>query len=153
MPAPATAPPNDAAVGATFSAETLWKEAGAPLLLAEDHGPGFDAHRHQDELFQRFRRFHTHPEGTGVGLYLANRRVQGNGGRVAMKSEVGQGTTFRVYLEGGWSRRFMPHSEPKVVIELLFIFPPPISCESHPTSPAGLLVNLLAAASQLQENG
>ncbi|MET4073805.1 PAS domain-containing protein [Hymenobacter sp. UYCo722] len=77
---------------------SLWKEAGAPLLLVEDNGLGFDVHRHQDELFQLFRRFHTHIEGTGVGLYLVNRIVQGNGGRVEVESEIGQGTTFRVYL-------------------------------------------------------
>ena len=77
---------------------SLWKEAGAPMLLIEDNGLGFDAHRHQDELFQLFRRFHTHIEGTGVGLYLVNRIVQGNGGRVEVESEIGQGTTFRVYL-------------------------------------------------------
>ena len=77
---------------------SLWKEAGAPLLLIEDNGLGFDVHRHQEELFQLFRRFHTHTEGTGVGLYLVNRIVQGNGGRVEVESEVGQGTTFRVYL-------------------------------------------------------
>ncbi|MCI1186230.1 PAS domain-containing protein [Hymenobacter sp. DH14] len=77
---------------------SLWKEAGAPLLLIEDNGLGFDVHRHQDELFQLFRRFHNHTEGTGVGLYLVNRIVQGNGGRVEVESEIGQGTTFRVYL-------------------------------------------------------
>ena len=77
---------------------SLWKEAGTPLLLIEDNGLGFDVHRHQDELFQLFRRFHTHIEGTGVGLYLVNRIVQGNGGRVEVESEIGQGTTFRVYL-------------------------------------------------------
>ena len=77
---------------------SLWKEAGAPLLLIEDNGLGFDVHRHQDELFQLFRRFHPHVEGTGMGLYLVNRIVQGNGGRVEVESEIGQGTTFRVYL-------------------------------------------------------
>ncbi|WP_460503291.1 sensor histidine kinase, partial [Hymenobacter agri] len=77
---------------------SLWKENGAPLLLIEDNGLGFDAHRHQAELFQLFRRFHTHTEGTGVGLYLVNRIVQGNGGRVEVESEIGQGTTFRLYL-------------------------------------------------------
>ncbi|GAA4045120.1 hypothetical protein GCM10022409_33950 [Hymenobacter glaciei] len=77
---------------------SLWKEAGAPLLLIEDNGLGFDVQRHQQELFQLFRRFHNHTEGTGVGLYLVNRIVQGNGGRVEVESEIGQGTTFRVYL-------------------------------------------------------
>ena len=51
-----------------------------------------------DELFHLFRRFHDHTEGTGVGLYLVNRIVQSNGGRVEVESEVGVGTTFRLYL-------------------------------------------------------
>jgi signal transduction histidine kinase len=77
---------------------SLWKEADRPVLLVEDNGLGFDVHRHQAELFQLFRRFHTHTEGTGVGLYLINRIVQGNGGRIEVESEVGEGSTFRVYL-------------------------------------------------------
>ena len=77
---------------------SLWKQAGAPVLLVEDNGLGFDVQRHQDELFQLFRRFHTHTEGTGVGLYLVHRIVQGNGGRIEVESEVGEGSTFRVYL-------------------------------------------------------
>ena len=77
---------------------SLWLEAGQPVLLVEDNGLGFDMHRHQDELFHLFRRFHTHTEGTGVGLYLINRIVQGNGGHIEVESEVGQGTSFRLYL-------------------------------------------------------
>ncbi|MEL5996766.1 PAS domain-containing protein, partial [Hymenobacter segetis] len=77
---------------------SVWKDAGRPVLLVEDNGLGFNMHRHQDELFQLFRRFHTHTEGTGVGLYLINRIVQGNGGRIEVESEVGEGTSFRVYL-------------------------------------------------------
>ncbi|GAB3844308.1 hypothetical protein GCM10028822_01460 [Hymenobacter terrigena] len=77
---------------------SVWKDNGQPVLLVEDNGLGFNMHRHQDELFQLFRRFHTHTEGTGVGLYLINRIVQGNGGRIEVESEVGEGTSFRVYL-------------------------------------------------------
>ncbi|MFD1468033.1 PAS domain-containing protein [Hymenobacter caeli] len=79
---------------------SLWVQDGAPVLLVEDNGLGFDVRRHQGELFQLFRRFHTHTEGTGVGLYLVNRIVQGHGGRLEVESEVGEGTTFRVYLGG-----------------------------------------------------
>ncbi|UOQ96434.1 PAS domain-containing protein [Hymenobacter sp. 5317J-9] len=77
---------------------SLWLENGRPVLLLEDNGLGFDAQRHRDELFHLFRRFHDHTEGTGVGLYLVNRIVQSNGGRVEVESEVGVGTTFRLYL-------------------------------------------------------
>jgi signal transduction histidine kinase len=77
---------------------SLWKQDGRPVLLVEDNGLGFDVQRHQEELFQLFRRFHTHTEGTGVGLYLINRIVQGNGGHIEVESEIGEGSTFRVYL-------------------------------------------------------
>ncbi|SFQ05151.1 PAS domain-containing protein [Hymenobacter arizonensis] len=77
---------------------SLWVEEGRPVLLVEDNGLGFDVQRHRSELFHLFRRFHDHTEGTGVGLYLVNRIVQSNGGRVEVESEIGEGTTFRVYL-------------------------------------------------------
>jgi signal transduction histidine kinase len=77
---------------------SLWLEAGQPVLLVEDNGLGFDLERHRDELFHLFRRFHDHTEGTGVGLYLVNRIVQSNGGRVEVESEVGVGSTFKLYL-------------------------------------------------------
>ncbi len=77
---------------------SLWLDAGQPVLLVEDNGLGFDVQRHRNELFHLFRRFHDHIEGTGVGLYLVNRIVQNNGGRVEVESEVGVGTTFRLYL-------------------------------------------------------
>jgi signal transduction histidine kinase len=74
-------------------------EDGSPVLRVDDNGLGFDVDRHGGELFQLFRRFHpAHAEGTGVGLYLINRIVQSNGGHIEVESEVGQGTTFRLFL-------------------------------------------------------
>ena len=64
----------------------------------QDNGLGFDAAAHGPEPFQLFRRFHSHTEGTGVGLYLVNRLVQANGGHIEVDSSVGVGATFRVYL-------------------------------------------------------
>jgi len=72
--------------------------AGTPVLVVQDNGLGMDLARYGADLFQMFRRFHDHVPGTGVGLYLVNRLVEQAGGRIAVESEVGQGTTFRVYL-------------------------------------------------------
>ncbi|WP_210517388.1 PAS domain-containing sensor histidine kinase [Hymenobacter terricola] len=77
---------------------SLWLEAGRPVLWVKDNGLGFDAARYGAELFQLFRRFHTHTEGTGVGLYLVNRLVQVQGGHLAVESQVGEGATFRVHF-------------------------------------------------------
>ncbi|OON66444.1 hypothetical protein B0919_21655 [Hymenobacter sp. CRA2] len=74
--------------------------AGEVLLSVQDNGRGIDLERHGGELFQLFRRFHPDVVGSGMGLYLVNRLVHQAGGRVEVDSEVGQGTTFRIYLAG-----------------------------------------------------
>ncbi|MDO7854684.1 PAS domain-containing sensor histidine kinase [Hymenobacter convexus] len=72
--------------------------SGRPILTVADNGLGIDMERYGDQLFQLFRRFHTHTEGTGMGLYLVNRIVQIHGGRLEVSSAVGEGTTFRIHL-------------------------------------------------------
>jgi signal transduction histidine kinase len=37
-------------------------------------------------------------QGTGLGLSIAYKIVQEHGGRIEVKSKVGQGTTFSVFL-------------------------------------------------------
>lgn len=72
---------------------------GQPVLAVQDNGLGIDLAQHGTELFQLFRRFHpTAAEGTGVGLFLVNRLVQAQGGRIEVESEENVGTTFRVHL-------------------------------------------------------
>lgn len=39
------------------------------VLSVQDNGLGMDA-RHLDQLFIMFKRFHSHVEGTGIGLYM-----------------------------------------------------------------------------------
>lgn len=71
---------------------------GRPVLTVQDNGLGINLHRFGPQLFQLFRRFHTHVEGTGMGLYLINRIVQNHGGRLEVSSVVDEGTTFQIYL-------------------------------------------------------
>ncbi|WP_046244915.1 PAS domain-containing sensor histidine kinase [Hymenobacter terrenus] len=71
---------------------------GRPVLTVQDNGLGIDMERFGPQLFQLFRRFHSHVEGTGMGLYLVNRIVQNHGGRLEVSSTVGEGTTFQIYL-------------------------------------------------------
>lgn len=70
----------------------------ATILSVQDNGRGIDLARHGRQLFQLFRRFHPEVAGSGMGLYLVNRLAHQAGGRVEVTSEVGGGTTFRVYL-------------------------------------------------------
>ena len=66
-----------------------------------DHGLGIpsDAKPHLFERFYRARNV-TVAEipGSGVGLYIVKSIVDELGGRIEVKSELNQGTTFTVYL-------------------------------------------------------
>ncbi|MBD2724322.1 sensor histidine kinase [Hymenobacter armeniacus] len=72
------------------------QDAGV-LLEVEDNGLGLDAASEQ-KLFGMFQRFHDHVEGSGIGLYMVKKMVENAGGRIAVRSELGRGTTFSVYF-------------------------------------------------------
>ncbi|TGD77562.1 ATP-binding protein [Hymenobacter wooponensis] len=66
-------------------------------LTVQDNGLGLDTSQ-QASLFALFRRFHNHVEGSGLGLYTVKKIVENLGGRVEVQSELGVGSTFRVYI-------------------------------------------------------
>jgi signal transduction histidine kinase len=76
--------------------KTILKENQVVICVA-DNGMGI-APNHLERLFTMFKRFHTHVEGTGIGLYMIKRIVENAGGTIAVESKVDQGTTFMVYL-------------------------------------------------------
>lgn len=66
-------------------------------LVVSDNGHGIDAasiHRIFDPYFTTKR----DDGGTGLGLALINQIVQDHGGRIAVESEIDEGTSFTVYL-------------------------------------------------------
>jgi signal transduction histidine kinase len=70
------------------------------MLSVEDNGMGI-AENHLHKLFTIFKRFHTHVEGSGIGLYMIKRIVENAGGKIEVESIVEVGTTFKVYLPYG----------------------------------------------------
>jgi signal transduction histidine kinase len=74
------------------------KQSGQQVVITvEDNGMGMREENLQ-KLFTMFRRFHTHVEGTGIGLYIIKRIVENAGGKIEVESMIDVGTTFRVYL-------------------------------------------------------
>ncbi len=71
---------------------------GYQVLAVQDNGLGLDLAQGQQQLFAMFQRLHTHVEGTGVGLYMVKKMVENAGGRIEVHSQLGQGSTFTVYI-------------------------------------------------------
>jgi PAS domain S-box-containing protein len=76
--------------GGTLTVRTL-REDGAALLELEDTGPGI-AEEVRNRIFEPF--FTTKASGTGLGLAVVKRIVEGHGGEISVRSRPGEGTTF-----------------------------------------------------------
>ena len=68
------------------------------ILSVQDNGLGIPEKK-KYEIFARFKRAHTHVEGSGVGLYLVKKIINNSGGDVEVESEVGKGSVFKVYFK------------------------------------------------------
>ncbi|MBL0695136.1 ATP-binding protein [Comamonas sp. JC664] len=73
------------------------RASGTPEVEVQfaDSGPGISPDV-RARIFEPF--FTTKAKGTGLGLAVVKRIIESHQGRVAMDSQPGQGTTFRLYL-------------------------------------------------------
>lgn len=76
---------------------TLAIEDGDAVLRVKDKGMGVPPDE-QHQLFTKFFRADNarrqRPDGTGIGLYLAKRIIDGHGGKLVFTSTLGKGSTF-----------------------------------------------------------
>lgn len=76
-------------------------QKGEVVVAIEDHGPGIpDEHHHR--IFEKFQqvgaRHHGVESGVGLGLAFCKLAVEAHGGRIAVDSETGKGSTFSIHL-------------------------------------------------------
>lgn len=72
------------------------RENGWAVVSVRDEGCGMSASFIERSLFRPFQT--TKKNGLGIGMFQSKMIVEVHGGRIAVESEPGKGTTFRVYL-------------------------------------------------------
>ena len=81
----------------TISAQPVEREGKAYVeICVEDTGIGMSPETQQQIFVPFFTTKATSIKGTGLGLFVMKRMVQANKGEIAVESEYGKGSTFRV---------------------------------------------------------
>lgn len=68
------------------------------VISVKDNGIGIEKNK-QEAVFLKYFRMENNIEGSGIGLYLVKEIVNNSGGKVALKSQPGKGSEFKVYLK------------------------------------------------------
>jgi signal transduction histidine kinase len=71
---------------------------GKAIIEVTDNGLGFDTRLHKEKMFKLYKRFHTHVEGRGIGLYLIKAQIEVLHGTIEVESQLDHGSMFRVTL-------------------------------------------------------
>ena len=74
---------------------------GHAIIEVRDNGLGFDTKLYQEKIFKLYKRFHSHVEGRGIGLYLIKAQIEALHGTITAESQPGEGSLFRVSLPLG----------------------------------------------------
>jgi len=68
------------------------------LISVKDNGLGINESK-QEAVFSKYFRVENAIEGTGIGLYLVKEIVNNSDGKILLKSELGKGSEFKIYLK------------------------------------------------------
>lgn len=68
------------------------------ILNITDNGIGIDLKKNAHKIFGMYETFHDNKDARGFGLYITKNQIEAMNGKIDITSEVGKGTTFRIYF-------------------------------------------------------
>ncbi|WP_208732243.1 PAS domain-containing sensor histidine kinase [Leptospira perdikensis] len=71
------------------------------VISFSDNGIGIDLDRYGDQIFQLRKTFHRQISGKGLGLFLVQYKLESVGGKIEVRSQPQEGTTFLMYFPDG----------------------------------------------------
>jgi diguanylate cyclase len=72
---------------------------GQWVLEVADNGIGIDMERNGEKIFGLYKTFTKKANSRGVGLFITKNQIDAMGGRITVKSTVGEGTTFKIFFK------------------------------------------------------
>lgn len=77
---------------------TTRKQKDFMIISVKDNGIGIKK-KNIESIFSKYYRLENAIEGSGIGLHLVKEIVNNSGGKIVVKSKIGTGTEFLVYLK------------------------------------------------------
>ncbi len=75
-----------------------YTEHNKTVLKISDNGIGIDLAKNGHKIFGMYKKFSTHKDSRGIGLFITKNQIDAMGGSITVESEPNLGTTFKVYI-------------------------------------------------------
>jgi signal transduction histidine kinase len=76
-----------------------FQEEDFTILHIKDNGLGIDMKKYGEKLFGMYKTFHGNKDARGIGLFICKNQIETMGGKIEVDSELGVGTTFKIYIK------------------------------------------------------
>jgi PAS domain S-box-containing protein len=74
------------------------KIEGYSVINFRDNGLGLDLKKNGHKIFGMYKTFHGNADAKGIGLFITKNQLEAMDGKIAMESEEGHGSNFKIYL-------------------------------------------------------
>jgi len=68
------------------------------IISFKDNGVGINLEKNGHKIFGMYKTFHGNEDAKGIGLFITKNQIEAMNGKIKVKSELGIGTIFKIYL-------------------------------------------------------